>query len=56
MLQTGGSDPYVCPPLVLCGGEVEVGRVGGELTQGQQGGGGMVGGGLPGGRGWLTYG
>ena len=44
----------VCLPLVLCWGEVEVGRVGGELTHGQQGGGGTVGGGLPGGRDGFT--
>ena len=36
-------------PLVLCGGELEVGQVGGEPAHGQQGGGGTVGGGHPGG-------
>ena len=34
-------------PLVLCEGEVEAGRVSGELPDGQQGGGGTAGVGLP---------
>ena len=38
----------MCLPPVLCGGEMGVGRVGGEFPQ-QQGGGGTVGGGHPGG-------
>ena len=41
----------VCLPLVLCcGGEVEAGGVTGELLDGQEGGGGTVAAGLPGGR------